>query len=135
MNTLNLNHVPAYVAFLAMEHNIKSFHTSFSSPRCFFTNTSVEFFPLSKSTSDTKLAQSAPAPANSNQLSTFNDVPKPTPDTSLCRSTRWPLLQMDVKNVFLIGTLSKEVYMKPPLRTYPPPHNVCLIRQALYGLK
>lgn len=42
---------------------------------------------------------------------------------------------MDVKNVFLNGTLSKEVYMKPPSGTFPPPQKVCLLRRALYGLK
>ncbi|TYK19815.1 putative mitochondrial protein [Cucumis melo var. makuwa] len=41
----------------------------------------------------------------------------------------------DVKNDFLNGTLSKEVYMKPPLGTSPPLHKVCLLRRALYGLK
>ena len=34
---------------------------------------------------------------------------------------QWPLLQMDVKSVFLNGTLSEEVYMKPPPGTTPPP--------------
>ncbi|KAL0546854.1 hypothetical protein IC582_016772 [Cucumis melo] len=42
---------------------------------------------------------------------------------------------MDVKNVFLNGTLSKEVYMKPPPNTSPPPHKVCLLHRALYGMK
>ena len=36
---------------------------------------------------------------------------------------------MDVKNVFLNGTLFEEVNMKPP------PHKVCLLHRALYGLK
>ncbi|TYK08350.1 putative mitochondrial protein [Cucumis melo var. makuwa] len=48
---------------------------------------------------------------------------------------QWPLLQMDVKNAFLNGTLSEEVYMKPPSGTSSSPHKVCLLRRALYGLK
>ena len=49
-----------------------------------------------------------------------------------------PLFQMDVKNVFLNGKLSDEVYMKLPIGySHPPgfPHNVCRLRRALYGLK
>ena len=45
---------------------------------------------------------------------------------------QWPLLKMDVKNVFLNGTLSEEVYMKPPPDTSPPPNKVCLLLRALY---
>ncbi|KAL4038829.1 hypothetical protein IC575_002460 [Cucumis melo] len=48
---------------------------------------------------------------------------------------QWPLLQMDVKNAFLNGTLSEEAYMKPPPSTFSSPHKVCLLRRALYGLK
>ena len=45
---------------------------------------------------------------------------------------------MDVKNVFLNGELSKEVYMKlPPSYSHPPgfPHRVFQLRRAIYGLK
>ena len=48
---------------------------------------------------------------------------------------RWPLYQMDVKNVFLNGDLHEEVYMQPP-PSYP--HlgsQVCRLRCALYDLK
>ncbi|TYK13951.1 putative mitochondrial protein [Cucumis melo var. makuwa] len=48
---------------------------------------------------------------------------------------QWPLLQMDVKNVFLNGTLSEDIYRKPPPSTIVPPQKVCLLRRALYGLK
>ena len=51
---------------------------------------------------------------------------------------KWPLFHMDVKNDFLNGELSKEVYMKPPPNySYPPgfPHRVFRLRWTLYGLK
>ena len=51
---------------------------------------------------------------------------------------KWSLFQMDVKNDFLNGELSKEVYMKlPPGYSHPPgfPHRVCRLQRALYGLK
>ncbi|KAL0555857.1 hypothetical protein IC582_004358 [Cucumis melo] len=54
---------------------------------------------------------------------------------AIAAAKQWPLLQMDVKNAFLNGTLSGEVYMKPPPSTTPPPQKVCLLRRALYGLK
>ena len=51
---------------------------------------------------------------------------------------KWLLFHMDVKNSFLNGELSKEVYMKlRPSNSYPPgfPHRVFRLRRALYGLK
>ena len=52
---------------------------------------------------------------------------------------KWPLFQMDVKNVFFCnGERLKEVYMKLPLGySHPPgfPHRVFRLRRALYGLK
>ena len=51
---------------------------------------------------------------------------------------KWPLFQMDVKNVFLNGELLEEVYMELPLGySHPPrfPHRVFRLRRALYGLK
>ena len=42
---------------------------------------------------------------------------------------------MDVKNVFLNGDLSEEVYMQPPLGLAVESNKICHIRRALYGLK
>ena len=57
---------------------------------------------------------------------------------SISMDRKWPLFHMDVKNSFLNGELSKEVYMKLPHgNSYPPgfPHRVFRLRRALYGLK
>ena len=43
--------------------------------------------------------------------------------------------QMDVKNAFLNGDLSEEVYMQPPPRLSIESNNVCHLQRALYGLK
>ncbi|TYK09620.1 Retrovirus-related Pol polyprotein from transposon TNT 1-94 [Cucumis melo var. makuwa] len=222
---------PIDFKYLAMSHfrstlcsHLSSFHTSFSSSHPFFTDSSVELFPLYESTYDLELTQSAPAPTNLSQSFFCDDGPKPTLDTPYRRSTRvreplihlqdyhcfsnivslveptsyqetsteyslcqkamndelqalekthtldyvnlpldkrpidcknifsygsddvcsqfiivdakqWHILQMDVKNAFLNGILSEEVYMKPPHCTSPPPHKVCFLRRALCGLK
>ena len=42
---------------------------------------------------------------------------------------------MDVKNAFLNGDLSEEVYMQPPLGLFVESNKVCHLRRALYGLK
>ena len=42
---------------------------------------------------------------------------------------------MDVKNAFLNGNLSEEVYVQPPPGLSSEPNKVCRLRHALYGLK
>ena len=57
---------------------------------------------------------------------------------AVSNSRHWPLFQMDVKNAFLNGELTEEVYMQlPPSFSQPPgfSHKVCRLRRALYGLK
>nr|GEY37859.1 ribonuclease H-like domain-containing protein [Tanacetum cinerariifolium] len=71
---------------------------------------------------------------------TFSLVVKPATIRtvlSLAASHQWPIHQLDVKNAFLYGHLSKTVYMHQPPRFVDPahPHHVCLLQKSLYGLK
>ena len=50
-------------------------------------------------------------------------------------ASKWDIFQMDVKNAFLNGDLSEEVYMQPPPGLSVESNKVCHIRRALYGLK
>ena len=48
---------------------------------------------------------------------------------------QWDIFQMDVKNVFLNGDLSEEVYMSPPPDYDHHLNKVCRLKKAFYGLK
>ena len=50
-------------------------------------------------------------------------------------ASKWDLFQMDVKNAFLNGDLSEEVYMQPPSGFFVESNKVCCLRHALYDLK
>ena len=56
---------------------------------------------------------------------------------SLAANQDWPLLQFDVKNAFLHGDLTEEVYMDPPpgIPKYSDTKMVCKLKKALYKLK
>ncbi|CAL2266073.1 unnamed protein product [Prunus armeniaca] len=56
---------------------------------------------------------------------------------SLAANHDWPLLQFDVKNVFLHGDLKEEIYMNPPpgIPVTSKEGMVCKLRKSLYGLK
>ncbi|XP_050945481.1 uncharacterized protein LOC127150835 [Cucumis melo] len=71
-----------------MFSRLSSFHASFSSPQSFFTDTSIDLFPLSESTPDNELAQSAPTSVTSDQSPISDGSPDPTPDTPPRRSPR-----------------------------------------------
>jgi hypothetical protein len=52
-------------------------------------------------------------------------------------SRTWPIQQLDVKNVFLHGTLSETVFCCQPTGFVDPAHPdlVCRLHKYLYGLK
>jgi hypothetical protein len=54
---------------------------------------------------------------------------------AVCRD--WPIKQLDVKNVFLHGTLTETVYCSQPTGFADPAHPdlVCRLKKSLYGLK
>ena len=56
---------------------------------------------------------------------------------SLAASHDWPLYQLDVKNAFLHGDLSEEVYMEQPPGFVAQGEygKVCRLKKSLYGLK
>uniref|UniRef100_A0A2N9JAS4 Reverse transcriptase Ty1/copia-type domain-containing protein n=1 Tax=Fagus sylvatica TaxID=28930 RepID=A0A2N9JAS4_FAGSY len=56
---------------------------------------------------------------------------------SLAVTNKWPLRQLDVKNVFLNGHLTEHVYMEQPPGYIDPrfPNHICQLKKALYGLK
>ena len=56
---------------------------------------------------------------------------------SLVANQNWQLVQFDVKNAFLHGELSEEVFMDPPpgIPEYSNTPLVCKLKKALYGLK
>jgi hypothetical protein len=49
----------------------------------------------------------------------------------------WEIHQMDVKSVFLNGSLEEEIFMEQPQGFTSPNHpkKVCLLKKAIYGLK
>ncbi|GKV15736.1 hypothetical protein SLEP1_g26495 [Rubroshorea leprosula] len=62
---------------------------------------------------------------------TFAPVAHPTSVHSLiaiAATKGWKLFQMDVKNAFLNGDLTEEVYMQPPPGLEHPPNKVCQLK-------
>lgn len=75
-----------------------------------------------------------------NYTDTFRPIIKATTVRvvlSLAMTNKWPLRQLDVKNVFLNGHLSEHVYLEQPPGYIDPrfPNHVCQLQKALYGLK
>ena len=54
---------------------------------------------------------------------------------TVAAASKWDLFHMDIKNAFLNGDLSEEVYMQPPPGLSVESNKVCHLRRALYGLK
>jgi hypothetical protein len=49
----------------------------------------------------------------------------------------WPIQQLDVKNAFLHGKITKDIYIEQPPGMTDSQHlkYVCKLQKALYGLK
>ena len=54
---------------------------------------------------------------------------------TVAAASKWDLFHMDIKNAFLNGDLSEEVYMQPPPGLSVESNKVCHLRRAFYGLK
>ena len=54
---------------------------------------------------------------------------------SIAASHGWSLHQMDVKNAFLHGDLTEDIYMTPPQGLFSSTNGVCKLKRSLYGLK
>ena len=50
-------------------------------------------------------------------------------------TNKWDIFQMDVKNAFLNGDLSEEIYMQHSLGLFVESNKVCHLQCALYDLK
>ena len=71
---------------------------------------------------------------------TFSPVVKPATIRTvlhLAAARDWPVHQLDVKDAFLHGDLTEQVYYQQPSGFVDPtmPNAVCLLRKSLYGLK
>ena len=54
---------------------------------------------------------------------------------AIVASRSWEVHQMDVKNAFLHGDLSDEIYMMQPQGFIQDSSLVCRLKKSLYGLK
>lgn len=86
------------------------------------------------------VAQGFHQQAGINYHETFNPIVKPITISlllSLAISIHWPIHPLDVKNAFLHGHLTEEVYMKQPLGFVHSafPRHVCKLKKAIYSLK
>eukprot|EP00253_Pinus_taeda_P035139 PITA_35139 len=54
---------------------------------------------------------------------------------AIAAAQRWEVHQMDVKNAFLHGDLSEEIYMEQPHGFIQDSSLVCRLKKSLYGLK